>query len=126
MQSVVDFPAGVARSASGCPVDGWGAMNSIESKSRTEDEALFLAQTEVRHLKESIRALRDELERMRIDKETGIRQAVAAAGSEAAQLKATITALRDELEMKRIEKEENVQAAKIGRASCRERVCQYV
>src|SRR3546814_14664075 len=63
-------------SGRGCPADGWGAMDRPEKKPRDEDQALFLAQTEIRHLKDAIRALRDELERMRIEEETGIRQAI--------------------------------------------------
>ena len=67
-------------------------------ESQAERDALHLAQTENRHLRDTICALRDELERMRIDKDDSVHQAVLSASDEIVQLRTTVTILRDELE----------------------------
>jgi HAMP domain-containing protein len=74
-----------------------------------ESQDLHLAQTENRHLKETISALREELEKMRISSEASIQNAVVAANGEIVQLKSTIAALRDELEWTLVQCEEKIQ-----------------
>jgi hypothetical protein len=81
------------------------AMNS-----REESTALSLARLENRHLQETIRALREALEHMQIDKENSVQNAVTTASQEIAQLKATITAQREAMERLQITYEEKIQA----------------
>ena len=69
-------------------------------KAAVEKDKLYEAQTEIRHLKNTIQALRDELEAMRVGKDEAVQAAIAAGANEARQLQATITALRTELEQK--------------------------
>ena len=69
-------------------------------KAAVETDKLYEAQTEIRHLKNTIQALRDELEAMRVGKDEAVQAAIAAGANEARQLQATITALRTELEQK--------------------------
>ncbi len=87
------------------------SMTESRMEPKTGPDESHLARTENRQLKETIGALRDELERMRFEKEQGVQQAVAAANDEIVQLKATVTALRDGLERMRFEKEQGVQQA---------------
>lgn len=63
-------------------------------------DKLHEAQIEIRHLQNTIQALRDELEAMRSGKEDAVQAAVAAGANEARQLQATIAALRTELEQR--------------------------
>ena len=65
-----------------------------------ETDKLYEAQTEILHLKNTIQALRHELEAMRIGKNETVQAAIAAGANEARQLQATIAALRTELEQK--------------------------
>jgi len=67
-------------------------------------------QTENRHLKEMVGALRDELEKMRIGEKERLQHALAEAGDEIGQLKKMVGALRDELERRKIAYEEQCQA----------------
>ena len=69
-------------------------------KAAVETDKLYEARTEIRHLKNTIQALRDELEAMRVGKDEAVQAAIAAGANEARQLQATITALRTELEQK--------------------------
>ena len=55
-------------------------------------------QTEIKHLKATIDALRSELENNRAGKQQSIQRAVADANDEIAQLKETIISLRKQLE----------------------------
>ena len=68
---------------------------------RAGPDESHLIRTENRQLQETIVALRDTLDRMQLEKEQGVQQAVAAANDEIVELKATVTALRDELERSR-------------------------
>ena len=54
---------------------------------------------EKRQLRESIVALRDELERVKFDEHQHVQQAIAAATEEIRQLRATIVELRDQVEL---------------------------
>jgi chromosome segregation ATPase len=69
-------------------------------KAAVETDKLYEAQTEIRHLKNTIQALRDELEAMRMGKDEAVQAAIAAGANEARQLQATIAALRAEMEQK--------------------------
>lgn len=77
--------------------------------SNTEHDELKQILTENRHLKNTINALRETMEKMQIDKEDCIQKAVVEANSEIIQLKSTITALRETLEKKQILYEEKIQ-----------------
>jgi gas vesicle protein len=66
----------------------------------TGSDTRFQAQADIRHLKNTIAALRDELEAMRASKDEAVQAAVAAGRDEARQLQMTIATLRDELEQK--------------------------
>ena len=58
---------------------------------------------EIKLLKETILALREELEKVRFEEGGHIQQAVAGATDEIRQLRASIVALRDQLELKEVE-----------------------
>jgi chromosome segregation ATPase len=75
--------------------------------SAAEQDELYRLQTENRYLKETVAALRDEMERNRIGERERLQQALAASHEEIGQLKGAIQALRDELERRKIEYEEN-------------------
>ncbi len=63
-----------------------------------DNDRLHIAQIEVRHLQNTVQALRDELETMRSAKGDAVQAAVASGSNEARQLQATIEVLRAELE----------------------------
>ena len=69
-------------------------------KDTVETDQLYQAHTEIRHLKNTIQALRDELEAMRVAKDKTVQAAIAAGANEARHLQATIAELRTELEQK--------------------------
>ena len=69
-------------------------------KAAVENDRVHEAQVEIRHLQNTIQALRDELEAMRAGKDDAVQAAVAAGNGEARQLQAAIAALRTELEQK--------------------------
>jgi chromosome segregation ATPase len=73
-------------------------------------EEFYHLQTENRHFKEMIAALREEMEKMRIGEQERLQQALAAAREEIGQLKEMTFALREELERRRIEYEEKRRA----------------
>ena len=76
-----------------------------------EDEQNHLAQMQIRHLRETIDVLRQELEAQRFEKDTAVQQAVQRSADEIQQLKQTASSLRDELESLRFEKDAAVQQA---------------
>ena len=65
--------------------------------------------TENRHLKDTINALREAMEKMQIDKEDSIQKAVVDVNNEIIQLKSTIIALRETLEKEQISFKEKIQ-----------------
>lgn len=73
-------------------------------------DALYLAQVEIRQLKETVAALRDQLERNMGERNDAVQRAIASGHDEARQLQKTIQALRDELELARAAKDEALQA----------------
>jgi hypothetical protein len=75
-----------------------------------ESNELYSLQSENRHLKEMIGALRDEMEKMRIGEQESFQRALAPASDEIGQLKAMIVALRDELDRRKIEGEQKCRA----------------
>ena len=83
-----------------------------------DQHELYLIQTENRHLKDTIIALREELERVSIQHEDNIQKAIAVANDGINQLQATVVAMRDELERNKIASEEEFQ--KIRRTACAE------
>jgi len=66
-------------------------------KDESNSDELYDVQTENRHLKDIITALRESLEEMKIKNEEVAQEARAAANEEIIQLKETIDALRDEM-----------------------------
>jgi chromosome segregation ATPase len=79
---------------------GWIFATIEGVKAAFKADKLYQAQTEIRHLKNTIQALRDELEAMRTAKDEAVQAVVAAGADEARQLQGTIAALRNELEQK--------------------------
>ena len=73
--------------------------------SPSDRNEIYGLETENRHLKEMVGALRDEMEKMRIGEQERLQQSLTAANDEIGQLKKTITALRDELDRRNIEYE---------------------
>ena len=63
---------------------------------------------EIRQLKETIVALREELERVRFEEREHIQQAVAGVNEEVRQLHASIVELRDQLELREGEHQEKL------------------
>jgi predicted nucleic acid-binding Zn-ribbon protein len=61
-------------------------------------EALFALQKENRHLKETIAAQREAMERVQADREEDIQRALAAAQDEILLLRGAVSALREEME----------------------------
>ena len=66
---------------------------------------------EILHLRESISAMRDELEKANHDKLAAVQKARARAQDELDQLKATVQALRDQMEQQAVDRRAAVQAA---------------
>jgi hypothetical protein len=73
------------------------------STSRVDDE--------LRQLRATVVALREELDRARVSEETRVQHAMSAAHQEIAGLRQTVQALRDELDRARISEETKVQHA---------------
>ena len=67
-------------------------------KQLTKPDELQQALTENRHLKETIAAMRDELENVRFETEKRFQETIALGNSEITQLQATIQELRNEME----------------------------
>ncbi|MFL2542340.1 MAG: hypothetical protein ACJ0UT_10295, partial [Candidatus Latescibacterota bacterium] len=63
------------------------------------------AEMHIRHLRETIGVIRDQLEANRFEKDAAVQQAVQRSADEIQQLKSTATSLRDELESLRFEKD---------------------
>jgi len=78
-------------------------------KSQAKDEELYFAQTENRQLKDTITALREALEKQKIECEERVQKVTASLNDEIAQLKSTVFALREELEANTVRYEEKVQ-----------------
>jgi hypothetical protein len=77
---------------------------------RSTPDELYAVETENRHLKEMIAALRDEMETMRIGERERLQQALAEAREEIGQLRDMGTALRETLERQAIESERKCRA----------------
>lgn len=68
---------------------------------------------EIRHLKETIVSLREELEKARFEAGDQAEAAVAAASEEVRQLRASIIGLRDQLEFRESEHKEKLRQAEL-------------
>jgi len=73
-------------------------MNEPTQLLQAEKDELQEAGMEIRHLKSTIAALREELEGMQYEMQESVQRAVADAADEATQLMETATALRQELD----------------------------
>ena len=80
----------------------------------TDADRLLAAQTEIRDLKDAVRALRDELERLNAARDDSVEAAVAAGQEEIRQLRDTIRTLRIELEKAYADKDAAVQALRVA------------
>ncbi|HIF61302.1 MAG TPA: hypothetical protein EYQ26_17770, partial [Rhodospirillales bacterium] len=78
---------------------------------KKDNEALQIAEGELRHLRETIEALRSELEQHSFNQETAVQKIAQNSADEIQQLKSTATNLRDELESMHFEKDSTVQQA---------------
>jgi chromosome segregation ATPase len=76
-----------------------------------EASAIHEAETELRHLRKTIHALRDELELQEARKSEAVQLAVAEAHDELTQLRGIARALREELEAMQVSNREAVQKA---------------
>ena len=76
--------------------------------------ALDRAERDIRQLKDTISAMRQEMEAMGADAKARIQQVTAEYRDEAVQLKAAVQAMRDEMEQMRLEKQRAVQQAVAG------------
>ena len=65
---------------------------------------------EMRHLKNTIAALRDKMESVHFQKDEEVQKAVALSNDEIIQLKDTVSALREQLETLKYDDEERIQA----------------
>src|SRR5262245_32277271 len=76
------------------------ALESGVMDSNVEEvgKALFAAEMEIRYLKETVTALRDELDRNRISEHQKLQQALASVDDEKRQLQVIVAMLRDELD----------------------------
>jgi len=88
----------------------FATINGVQAT--VEKDKLYEAQTEIRHLKNTIQALRDELEAMRVGKDEAVQAVIAAGAVEARQLQATIAALRTELEQMVFKHADNLERQK--------------
>ena len=86
-------------------------MDDVQTDPVGESGELHEAHSEIRHLKNTIGALREELESTRYANEQDVQSAIAITNDEIVQLRATAQALRDELENLRFEKDKAVQEA---------------
>lgn len=68
---------------------------------------------EIKLLKETILALREELEKVRFEEQDHVEQAIGGANSEIRQLRATIVELRNELERKEAEHGERIRSMEL-------------
>lgn len=73
--------------------------------------ALDLAERDIHQLKDTISAMRQEMEEMAAATKARVQQAAAEYRDEAVQLKAAVQAMRDEMEQMRFEKQRAVQQA---------------
>lgn len=68
---------------------------------------------EIKLLKETILALREELEKVRFEEHDHIQQAIAGANDEIRQLRTSIVELRDQLELKEAEHDEKLRSLEL-------------
>src|SRR5262245_31595538 len=68
---------------------------------------------EIKSLKDTILALREELEKVHYEEREHIQQAVSDANAEIQQLRASIVELRDQLELREAEHEEKLQTHRL-------------
>ena len=68
---------------------------------------------EIKLLKETVLALRDELEKAGFEERDHIEQAVSAASAEIRQLRSSVAELRDQLELKQAEYEDKVRSLEL-------------
>lgn len=71
------------------------------------------ADLEIKLLKETILALREELEKVRFEEQDHIQQAVAGTNDEIRQLRASIVELRDQLELREAEHGEKLRVTEL-------------
>jgi hypothetical protein len=86
----------------------WHSSVPMEAQSFT---ALDLAEREIRQLKDTIAAMRQEMEEMGADAKARVQQVAAEYRGEGELLKAAVQAMRDEMEQMRFDKQRAVQQA---------------
>jgi len=92
-------------------VQALNRQSGIKMEPQPERDELYSALTENAHLKETLRALREELEKLTVEKEERVQKAVVTANNEVVQLKAIAAALRDQMEKMEYDKSESIQNA---------------
>src|SRR5437868_10460131 len=81
-----------------CPPVEKALVTPLKGLETDEQAALLGAQRELRQLRDTIQALRAELESVQASRAEGVQTAVAAAQDEVRQLRTTAASLRDELQ----------------------------
>src|SRR5882724_2740946 len=81
------------------------------SPPETTQQSLVNAASEIQHLRNTVSAMREQLETVRFAEQQKAQQAVATANEELVQLRATVQALRDEMERQKAKFEDAVQSA---------------
>jgi uncharacterized protein (DUF342 family) len=71
------------------------------------------SELEIKLLKETVLALRDELEKVGFEERDHIEQAVSAANAEIRQLRSSVAGLREQLELKQAEYEDKVRSLEL-------------
>ena len=84
--------------------------NDLVDHLRQDDDS-YNADVHIRHLRETIAVMREQLEAVRFENDAAVQQAVQNSDDEIQQLKNTASSLRDELESLRFEKDAAVQQA---------------
>ncbi|MAH83348.1 MAG: hypothetical protein CBB68_03165, partial [Rhodospirillaceae bacterium TMED8] len=84
-------------------------MANVSKVSLDDQDGLNDAYHEIRHLKDTLFILREELESQEFIRNSAVQKAVQHSADEIQQLKNTATSLRDELESLRYEKDAAVQ-----------------
>ena len=80
-------------------------MTEALSISLNDNDSLHDAQLELRHLKDTLFVLREELEGQEFNRNAAVQQAIQQSADDIQQLQGTATSLRDELDSLRFEKD---------------------
>ena len=88
-------------------------LNELKQRFKSENqiEAVSSKNDEINQFKNSIKELRSQLEKLKIEKQEAVQKAISTASLEIQELKSLISSLRDELDNLQFAKKEAVQKA---------------